>query len=131
MVAGRPGRDLVGAGWKRSKSGRQPPSPSAFARAQREALAGQMQRAIAWPTAAQWRGCGRRIHTPSRNVTSAAGRPASSRSMRPLASRTGVGQLKPGLGQVLHEAEEERQVGRCHALLVEGEEEGPFSVCTR
>ena len=52
-------------------------------------------RASASPTAAQWPASGRRIHMPSRKVTTAAGRPHSVPSALPLRSFTGCGQVMP------------------------------------
>ena len=61
---------------------------------------------------------GRRTQTPPRNVTIAAGRPASGRARcRHVVYRQRAGDA--AAGKMLHEAEEERQVGGRHALLVE------------
>ena len=53
----------------------------------------------------------------------AAGRPASRRSASPSRPSTGRGQADAVRGQVLHQAQEPRQFGRIHALLVERQDE--------
>ena len=56
-------------------------------------------------------GDGRRIHMPSRKVTIAAGRPASLPSMSPFAVLDRLRAGDAAAGEMLHQAEEERQVG--------------------
>ena len=67
--------------------------------------------ASALPTSRQWATVGRRIHMPSRKVITAAGRPASCADHLAVAP---VHRQRAGdalLGQMLHQPEEERQVG--------------------
>ena len=52
----------------------------------------------------------------------AAGRPATLPSASPFLFLIGSGQVMPAAGQVLHQAEEERQVLGRHPLLVEGQD---------
>ena len=55
----------------------------------------------------------------------AAGQPPERRAV--ARSRTGCGQLTPRARQMLHQAEEERQVVLVHALFVERQDEWPAS----
>ena len=61
----------------------------------------------------------------------AAGRPAILPSASPFRFLTGCGQVMPRLGQMLHQAEEERQVLRRDPLLVERQDEVAVEVWTR
>ena len=108
------------AAWNR---GGQPSSESALARFSGKSAPARCMRASASPTSPQWRTLGRRIHKPSRKVTIVAGRPASSPSAcaGAIAHRLRTGDAAPG--QMLHQADEERQILRFHPFLVEGEDE--------
>ena len=55
----------------------------------------------------------------------AAGRPATLPSASPFLFLIGSGQVMPAAGQMLHQAEEERQVLGRHPLLVEGQDVVP------
>ena len=69
--------------------------------------------------------CGRRTHMPSRNEMIAAGRPASAaQRRRRRAPRPAAGRRCRVRGKMLHQPEEERQVGLRHPLLVERQDEG-------
>ena len=85
--------------------------------------------ASASPSAAQCTALGRRIHMPSRKVTIAAGRPATlpSSVARPVLDRLRTGD--PAARQVLHQAEEERQVLGRDPLLVERQDVVAASRC--
>ncbi len=67
---------------------------------------------------------GLRGHTPSRKVMIAAGRPASVLSASPLAVLHRQRTADAARGQMLHQAEEERQVAFGDALLVQRQDEG-------
>ena len=67
---------------------------------------------------------GRRIHMPSRKVTIAAGRPASSPMTAPFRRLTGSGQLMPLRSRCCISADEKRQVLALYALFVERQDVG-------
>ena len=108
-----------------SQSLRQPSIASAFGRDSGKSVPARCISASALPTSRQWADR-RAAHPHAFEEGDKRGRAAGER--RRTACRrgaaTGSGQEMPFSGEMVHQAEKERQVVRLDALLVEGQDEG-------